>query len=62
MAVEEGRREMAVEEGGWQWRRLRWRWTGGGGGGELEVERWRWWWGGSQQDTSLQAPVPDLQS
>ena len=30
------------------------RWRGGGGGGGL-------WWG-AQQDTSLRAPIPDLQS
>ena len=49
VAVKDGRMEMVVEEGG------------GSGGAEVAVEGWGGG-GGSQQDTSLQAPVPDLQS
>ena len=56
VAVEEGRREMAVEE----W--------GGSGGTEVSVEEVEvavelgGGGGGMQQDTSLRATVPDLQS
>ena len=53
VAVEEGRREMAVEE----W--------GGSGGTEVSVEEVEVaveGGGGMQQDTSLRATVPDLQS
>ena len=71
-----GRRGMAVEEGGGQLRDGGVRgggcgggvWGGGGnwrwsGGGKVTVEGvWRGGGGGAQEDTSLRAPVPDLQS